>query len=243
MENRVFKKLGGEIIEDLGSYVKEYILENPGVEVYVGCDSDEVNAATICYVSTICFYDENKRDGVHYIFSREFVPSKRKLVEKTGDPREDRKRVREAKQDNIFNKIWGEVERLSEIGLFFEEILVDVINPVSSIDLYKKGFGQHQTKLVNIDVDINPDPGLDIPEDLLGKSFEIKKYIEDNKHKSGKNKSNLLYDASRAYLDGLGFRTRFKPNAWASTVAADFHVRGAKKINRKSRKKKTNYKK
>ena len=64
---------------------------------------------------------------------------------------------------------------------------------------------------------------------------EIKKYIEENKHKSGRNKSNLLYDAARAYLEGLGFRSRFKPNAWAATVAADFHVRGAKKKNRKGR--------
>lgn len=242
MENRIFKKLGGEIIDDLGQYVRDYILENPGVSVYIGCDSDEVNAATICYVSTVCFYDELKRDGVHYIFAREFVPSKRKITDKTGDPREDRKRVREAKQDNIFNKIWGEVERLAEMGLFFEEELVDVIKPISLSELKTRGLRSHQNKLVNVDVDINPDPGLDIPEDLNGKSAEIKKYIEDNKHKSGRNKSNLLYDASRAYLEGLGFRTRFKPNAWASTVAADFHVRGAKKINRKSRKKKV-YKK
>jgi hypothetical protein len=88
-----------------------------------------------------------------------------------------------------------------------------------------------------VGVVIYPDPGLDIPEDLMGKPEEIKRYIDENKHKAGRNKSNLLYDASKAYLDGLGFRTRFKPNAWASSVAADFHVRGAKKRIRKSRKK------
>ena len=102
-------------------------------------------------------------------------------------------------------------------------------------ELKKKGLSSHQDKLVNLDVDINPDPGLDIPSDLRGKASEIKKYIEENKHRSGRNKSNLLYDAARAYLEGVGFRTRFKPNAWAATVAADFHVRGAKKKNRKGR--------
>jgi predicted RNase H-related nuclease YkuK (DUF458 family) len=141
----------------------------------------------------------------------------------------------EAKQDNIFNKIWGEVERLAEIGLYFEEQLADLITPMSAEELKKRGLSPHQNRLVNLDVDVNPDPGLDIPSDLKGKAFEIKKYIEENKHRSGRNKSNLLYDASRAYLEGLGFRTRFKPNAWAATVAADFHVRGAKKRNRKGR--------
>ena len=236
MENRRFKKLGGDFIEDLGEYVREYVRNHPGVSIYIGCDSDEVNASTLCYVSTICFYDEIRKDGVHYIFSREFVDSKRKMVEKTGDPREDKKRVKDAKQDNIFNKIWGEVERLAEIGLYFEDVLGDSIIPMTLDELKKKGLSPHQDKLVNLDVDINPDPGLDIPSDLKGKASEIKKYVEENKYKSGRNKSNLLYDAARAYLEGLGFRTRFKPNAWAASVAADFHVRGAKRRTRKSRK-------
>lgn len=236
MENRRFKKLGGDFIEDLGEYVREYVRNHPDVSIYIGCDSDEVNASTLCYVSTICFYDEIRKDGVHYIFSREFVDSKRKMVEKTGDPKEDKKRVKDAKQENIFNKIWGEVERLAEIGLYFEEVLVDLITPMTLEELKKKGLSSHQNKLVNLDVDINPDPGLDIPSDLKGKAYEIKKYVEENKYKSGRNKSNLLYDAARAYLEGLGFITRFKPNAWAASVAADFHVRGAKRRTKKSRK-------
>ena len=76
MKNRRFKKLGGDFIEDLGEYVREYVCNHPGVSIYIGCDSDEVNASTLCYVSTICFYDELRKDGVHYIFSREFVDSK-----------------------------------------------------------------------------------------------------------------------------------------------------------------------
>lgn len=235
MENRKFKKLGGEFIENLGEYVREYVLNHPGVSVYIGCDSDEVNASTLCYVSTICFYDELRKDGVHYVFSREFVDSRRKLITRTGDVKEDKKKVKEAKQDNIFNKIWGEVDRLAEIGFYLEDVLVDVITPMTVEELKKKGLSPHQDKLVNLDVDINPDPGLEIPSDLRGKASEIKKYIEENKHRSGRNKSNLLYDAARAFLEGIGFRTRFKPNAWAATVAADFHVRGAKKKNRKGR--------
>ena len=235
MENKNFKKLGGEFIENLGEYVREYVRNHPGVSVYIGCDSDEVNASTLCYVSTICFYDELRKDGVHYIISREFVDSRRKLITRTGDVKEDKKKVKEAKQDNIFNKIWGEVERLAEIGFYLEDVLADVITPMTIAELKKKGLSSHQDKLVNLDVDINPDPGLDIPSDLRGKASEIKKYIEENKHRSGRNKSNLLYDAARAYLEGVGFRTRFKPNAWAATVAADFHVRGAKKKNRTGR--------
>ncbi len=110
--------------------------------------------------------------------------------------------------------------------------------PKSMDELGKSFFGPHQTKLVNLDADINPDPGLDIPSDLKGNLAAIKRYIEENKHRAGKNKSNLLYDTAKAYLEGLGFRTRFKPNAWASSVAADFHVRGAKKNNRKGKKRK-----
>lgn len=238
MENKQFKRFGGELISDLGEYVREYMKKYPGTGIYVGCDSDEVNATTICYVTTVCFYDDFRKDGAHYIFFREFVPTKRKWVDKSGDPKEDKRRVKEAKQENVFNKIWGEVERLAEMGAYFEENLQGFVPVMNPIELSKRGFGPHQTRLVNIDVDINPDPGLDIPKDLKGKSEEIIKYIDENKFKSGRNKSNLVYDAARAYLEGLGYRTRFKPNAWASSVAADFHVRKSKKIKRKSKNKK-----
>ena len=231
-----FKKFGGEMIADLGEYVREYVSKYPGVSIYVGCDSDELNSQMICYVTTICFYDEFRKDGAHYIFTRENVPTKRKWVDKSGDPKEDKRKIKEAKQENIFNKIWGEVERLAELGDYFEKELSGIVHPKSMDELKRKGFDVHQTRLVNLDVDINPDPGLDIPKDLKGNSAEIIKYIDEHKFKSGRNKSNLLYDAARAYLEGLGYRTRFKPNAWASSVAADFHVRTEKKKKRKGKK-------
>ena len=40
MVERKFKKFGGEVITDLGQYVREHIAKFPGETIYVGCDSD-----------------------------------------------------------------------------------------------------------------------------------------------------------------------------------------------------------
>lgn len=229
---RKFKKLGGEVIQDLESYVLEYLAKYPTTSIFVGCDSDDISPTKLHYVITICFYDQTRKDGVHYIISKEFVESKRVWIEKTGDKEEDKKRIRQSKQANIFYKIWGEVERLVEVAEFLDGVLSKTREREKVEALVNRGLGAHQDKLVYVDADINPDPGVPIPEDIKGNPAMVKQYLFDNAHLLGRNKSVSVYDAAKSYLEGLGFVARFKPNAWASTVAADFQVRKYKKKRR-----------
>ena len=51
---------------------------------------------------------------------------------------------------------------------------------------------------------------------------KLKHFLSSKTSKDVKNKSQFVYETARATLEGQGFRTRFKPNAWAATTAADF---------------------
>lgn len=171
MKNK-FKRFGGEVIEDLGQYIRDYLKKYPGTSLYIGADSVE-KGRQILYSTTVAFYDEFRRDGVHYIFSKEFAPNQRMWIEKTGNQDLDKATVKAAKEANVYNKIYGEVERVLALGLYLDSELEGTVKRKSVEELIGLGLSPHQNRLIDIDVDINPDPGFAIPEDLQGK-VEIK---------------------------------------------------------------------
>lgn len=190
-----FKKLGGSVIEDLGQYLRDYMAKYPDTSVYIGTDSQTAGAWTR-FVTVVALYDELRKDGVHYVF------------QKTIDKREK----------DTFSRMWKEVEMSLEVAEYLEVALdghvkrlspeqilairaAELEKPVRERDPAKVALGAHQTKLVSIDVDINPELG------------------------GGHNKSNVAYVAAKSYLTGLGYRVRFKPYAWASSCAADFRLK------------------
>ena len=175
-----FKKFGGHQILDVGEYLREYLKKYPQTSIYVGTDS-MMKRGKVQYATIIAMYDEVRRDGVHYIYKRD----------------------KEIGKLDIFSRMWREVEKSEEVASYLESELEghlkrldieDVMVMKNPMGGYYKG---NQTKLVTIDVDINPDEG------------------------GGKNKSNIAFEASKGYLTGLGYRCRFKPHAWAATCAAD----------------------
>jgi len=166
MKNK-FKRFGGEVIEDLGQYIRDYLKKFPGTSLYIGADSVE-KGRQILYSTTVAFYDEFRRDGVHYIFSKELAPNQRMWVERTGNKDLDKATVKAAKEANVYNKIYGEVERVLALGQYLETELEGVIKRKSADELIRLGLSPHQNRLIDIDVDINPDPGYAIPEDLRG---------------------------------------------------------------------------
>lgn len=170
-----FRKFGGEAIEDLGQYVRDYLKKFPGTAIYIGGDSVE-KGRQFLYSTVIAFYDEFRRDGVHYIFSKEHAPNERMWVDRTGNKDKDKAAVKAAKEANIYNKIYGEVERVLKTGQYLEAELEGFVKRKSMEELIELGYSPHQNKLIDIDVDINPDPGFAIPEDLQGK-VEIKSRI------------------------------------------------------------------
>jgi len=274
-----FKKFGGEQITDLGEYVRNYLKQFPGTTVFVGADAAERGRNTL-YATVVAFYDEFRKDGVHYVFCKELVPNGRMWVERTGDKAKDKAAVKAAKEANIYGKIWGEVERALYIGQYLETELEGYVKRKSMDELIKLGHSPHQNKLVGLDVDINQDPGFNIPEDLQGKvqikgrlyfidekndrlinitnptshiylndlseadlkhvidvqtsqPGKLKHYLNSMTSKDVKNKSQFVYEGARAALEGQGFRTRYKPNAWAANTCADMVCDKQKKGNRK----------
>lgn len=190
-----FKKLGGSVIEDLGQYLREYLAEYPDTSVYVGTDSQTAGAWTR-FVTVVALYDEIRKDGVHYVFTK----------------------TTEKREKDTFSRMWKEVEMSMEVAEYLETALeghakrltpeevlaikaAELEKPVRDRDPAKVTLGAHQTKLVSIDVDINPELG------------------------GGHNKSNIAYVAAKSTLTGMGYRVRFKPYAWSASVAADFRLK------------------
>jgi len=114
--------------------------------------------------------------------------------------------------------MWKEIELSFEVAEYLEielegfakrispeELIAikkaELIKPIRERDPSKIVYDTHQTKLVNIDVDINPFPG------------------------GGHNKSHVAYAAVKSYLSGMGYRVRFKPDALAASSAADFRLK------------------
>jgi len=201
-----FKKLGGSVIEDLGQYLRDYLAEYPDTSVYVGTDS-QTGGAWTRFVTVVALYDEIRKDGVHYVFTK----------------------IAEKREKDTFSRMWKEVEMSMEVAEYLETALeghiarlspedvlaikkAEMEKPVNERDPSKSSLGPHQTKLVNIDVDINPELG------------------------GGHNKSNVAYVAAKSYVTGMGYRVRFKPWSWASSCAADMQLKkGSGKRRRKKK--------
>lgn len=186
--NLIFKKLGGEIITDIGAYAQAYLTSFPDTSVYVGTDSIQSGHFTK-YVTVVAFYDETRRDGVHYLFSRDSTKRER----------------------DLFTRMWKELEMTLAVAEVLEKELEGYVRRFKPEELVKMRdatclpYAPNQTKLVNLDIDINPDLG------------------------QGRNKSNVAYMSAKGYLTGLGYRARFKPHAWAATCAADMMCKKKKR--------------
>lgn len=102
-----FKRLSDNRSVDVGEYVTNYLIDNPGTDIYVGCDSQNMRDITV-YATVVVLHKNNK--GGHVLYLKESVP----------------------KIHNNFNKLWGEVDR--SIKLATE--LNHVFNiPIKYVDL------------------------------------------------------------------------------------------------------------
>lgn len=178
----VFKKFGGEKIEDVCQYICDYVTKYPGVVVAVGCDSQQLRKS-VCYAVAISMYDPAEKHGGHIIFMREFVKCGPKP--KGGMGKDDGKR---------FERLYTEVQKVQEY--------CDMIhNALYSIGYKHPGKSEDEEvlfdKLVDAHIDLNPDPG------------------------NGRNKSNMVWATGKGMLEGMGYRTFTKPDAYCASYAAD----------------------
>ena len=96
MENKLtFKKVTGEIIENVEKYVKAWVKENPYGTITIGCDS-QVHGRRIKYSTVICmhFIDRTGQGhGAHVIVSDAWV-----------------KRINKSQTEEMPTKLWKEAE-------------------------------------------------------------------------------------------------------------------------------------
>lgn len=90
-----FKKFGGEYVEDLGKYLRDYLKNNKNVKIYVGCDSEQYKKYTR-YATVVVMYHKN--NGAHFIFKDERV-----------------ERVKD-----MYTKLFNEVEKVFAVGEYLE---------------------------------------------------------------------------------------------------------------------------
>lgn len=206
-----FKRFGGEHIPDIIEYLKNYIEKDPGVTITVGCDSIQKRRRTV-YAITIMFYNGDLKRGAHLVFFRESCPKIR---------------------DNN-ERLFKEAQYLHDLGIYLDEELSKFYQRADLSDSERRRYKYHLLKCsgeyphvllhqeeavmnalfltpadmidfrsVDVHVDFNPFPG----------SLNEKGAI--------KNKSYTAYKSYVPWLKGMGFRVWSKPNAPASTSAAD----------------------
>ena len=107
-----FRRLSDLEEVEIGTYVAEYLDANKDTVLYVGCDSQNKGEVTN-YVTTIVMHVGNT--GCHVIYNREVVP----------------------RINDMWTRLWNEVEKSVQVALYLKEYGVDVDN---------------------IDLDLNDDP-------------------------------------------------------------------------------------
>lgn len=212
MKNK-FKRFGGDQIDDIVNYLKDYIEKDPIVTISVGCDSIQRRRKTV-YAITIMLYNGDIKNGAHVVFFRENLTKIRtdferlqkeaafsleiaEMLEAELSPfykRQDIDLFARKKYKYHLEKCSGKYAHISPLN---EEAFINnalALNEDERNIIYK---------LVDIHVDYNPFEG-----------------VIDKKGKA-KNLSNMSYKASVPWLKSLGYRVWSKPLAFASSSAAD----------------------
>jgi len=114
-----FKLFGGEEIDDLGNYIREYYAQYPEIQIHVGTDSYQ-NGKSTKYATAISFLRPGK--GTHVIYRRVSIKRER----------------------DMFTRLWNEVEYTREVADFVHESLNDIYDnrnkkiPVLHLDFNKQ---------------------------------------------------------------------------------------------------------
>ena len=132
--NRKFRKTGGEEIQDVISYIRDFVKQGQDVRVMVGCDSKQKRKITL-YSLVIVLYDVELHKGAHVIYMR----------------------MRTPKERDLFNRIMSEAVYALNLSLWLDEKLDEFyIVPKFGPNEYDNSI---PIRKVEIHVDVNPDEG------------------------------------------------------------------------------------
>ena len=133
-DKRKFRRMGGEEIPDIITYIKESVDNGMDVRVMVGCDSQQKRKITL-YSLVIVLYDVELHKGAHVVYMR----------------------MRTAKERDLFNRMMSEAVYSLNLSLWLDNKLEDMyLVPKFDPNEYDKSI---PTRRVEIHVDVNPDEG------------------------------------------------------------------------------------
>lgn len=206
--NKMYKKFGGEYINDTIGYLESLLDENPNLTIAVGCDSKRVRRRTL-FANTIMIYDYNFPHGAHVIFNRFSTP----------------------RIHDTYTRLSKEAEYVLEIGSWLDENLNlernDLMNNEILHKLYKYNIGIETGRYRYFDspVDernfINSMQLTEFEKNKKYRSVDLHLDFSTNEGRMGKNRSYQNYRAVAPWLRGMDYRVFFKPNAIGATSAAD----------------------
>lgn len=131
-----FKKFGGENIENIIDYLKDYVKRGDDMRVIVGCDSQQKRRFTL-YALTIVLYDQERHNGAHVLFMR----------------------IREKKERDLTKRLMNESLYALDLSEWLDKELKDYYE-IPKFGKCKYS-GNYPTKRIEIHVDINPNEGTD----------------------------------------------------------------------------------
>jgi predicted RNase H-related nuclease YkuK (DUF458 family) len=209
--NMRFKKFGGEYIDDIIEYLRNYIELRPNITIAVGCDSIQKRRRTM-YAITIMLYDVDIKNGAHVLFYRKSEPKIR---------------------DNN-ERLYNEAKYLYDVGTYLQDELSKfyIRNDLSLKEHKKYKFhllrcngeyeyvAPHREEAFIENISLLPSDTQDIKLVDLHVDFNPKEE-RISRGRIAKNKSFSAYKSYVPWLRGMGFRVWSKPNSPAATSAAD----------------------
>lgn len=209
-----FKKFGGEKINDIVEYIKDYISENPNVTISLGCDSVQRRKKTV-YAFTLMFYSVSIKNGAHVVYFRENIAKIRdnndrlnkeaELLFKVADWLDSELSEFYVRQDLTDQELRRYKFHLAKCNGEFAHVKPEnedvVIQHLTLTDADRHNATQYKT--IDLHLDYNP--------------FEGK---IDNRG-FAKNKSHKSFKEQTPWLKGLNYRVFVKPSSPAAASAAD----------------------
>jgi len=116
-----FRLYSGDVIDDLGKYINQYLTDYPDAEIYIGTDSADRHETI--YVSVVVFRHPNH--GAHVIFRKEY----------------------EKKSPDLFTKLWREVEKTSVLAHYIKPYLPE--GRLLTVDLDLNSLKRHASNIAH----------------------------------------------------------------------------------------------
>jgi predicted RNase H-related nuclease YkuK (DUF458 family) len=95
MSKNIYRKMGCGTSVEIDIYTPSILNTNPNIELYIGTDSQNYSSHTV-YVTTIVF--RYQKQGAHVIYKRDRVP----------------------KINDLWTRLWTELERSTTLALFLK---------------------------------------------------------------------------------------------------------------------------